>query len=886
MVSFLLFSLSTSVVAQNILATPLSVEFNELPLSDALFELSDRAGIGITFTEEVLPPDRTVTLFEPNITLGAALDLTLSGTGLGFEVIGRQIVLVPIRYFVYSGYLEDQSTGERLIGAAVYDPVSQTGVVTNEYGFFSLRLPAEPVRIRHAYLGYKSKEVDLRLRADRNATVGLEPSIDLAPVEVLARAEDKPILQLPTNAHRYTDKQLEKMTGPGGESDLLQSAQLLSGIQTGADGFGGLSVRGGSVDQNLFLLDGVPVYNGQHGLGLVSIYNSDAIRSATIYKGPFPARYGGRLSSVVDVRIKEGNSKEIIGAADVGLTSAKLTLEGPLVKDRSSFFVSGRRSLIDLFTRPFTRQQRAQTPGRAGEWAYFFEDINAKINYRFSDRDQVYLSLYRGGDQLSDEDSREQFQGDTLYFIETDERTRWGNTVGAFRWNHLFNPQLFGNLSLTFSRYDYNSRSYRDNQVMIQQVNLSSRESLLTDYRSNNQDLGARVDFDYLPSPTHHLRFGASWTHHEFQPGIVSLDNSFAENLDSLSEQTIETLLGSDPLVSDEVEAYLENDFEIVPRLYAQLGIRSTCLMVNGGNYWNMQPRGNLKFTPSDRLAIFVSGGRHVQTLHLLSNTGIGLPLDLWVTSTERVPPQTSWQVAGGVQWLSNEHWTLELEAYRKTMRNLITFEEGVIGNVNATSWQNRIRFGTGEAQGLEFRAAYVLPSTAIRLNYTYARATRQFPGINDGQPFPYRFDRRHMVSLSGFHEVNDRWLLRMSFQFGTGMAFTVPAQEFLFAIPGFFYRDVLTIFSERNRLRMPANHRLDIGAVYQLKGEKIRQQLSFGIYNVYNRTNPLYFGVGTRLDEVTGEPRRVYTQTSLFPIFPYVRYKMSFGGKSNVSNE
>ena len=864
--------------AQSPLDRRVDVAWTDLPLSDALFDLSERADVGITFNEEQLPTDHRVRLRVVQTRVDTILDEMLRGTPLSYRAVGQQIVIVdaaPVRY-TYSGYLQDRQTGERLIGAAVYDSTAQTGTTTNEYGFFSLGLPAGSSRIRYAYLGYKTQDRTLLLTEDRRETIELEPSIDLAPVEVLARTLDLPDHHRYANAHRTTAGQLQREPGLGGEADVLRSFQLLSGVQSGADGYGGLSVRGGSVDQNLFLLDGVPVYNGQHGYGLVSIYNTDAIRSATLYKGPFPARYGGRLSSVVDVRIKEGNNKHWQGAADVGLTSAKLTVEGPLARNRSSLFLSGRRSLIDVFSRPFSRNQRARNAGRVGEWAYRFDDLNAKVNFKLSERDKVYLSLYQGGDLLTDDDRTELSFNDTTNYVATEDRTRWGNTVGALRWNRTLSPRLFGNLALTFSRYRYSSRSFRDNRTFLRNE-LRNRESLLTNYQSNNQDLGVRLDFDYTADHNSRLRFGLNYTRHRFQPGIVTLDDLREENLDSLVKSSVALIEGSTPLRSDEAEAYVEREIYLTSWLHAHLGLRTTFLHVDGTTYWEPQPRAHLTATPFDEWTFFLSAGRHVQTLHLLSNTGIGLPLDLWVTSTERVRPQTSWQVAGGAQWMSGEHWTINVEGYRKVMRHLITFDEQVLSNVTASSWQDRIRSGSGDAWGVETRVAYVLPRTALRLNYTYAHTDREFSILNGGNAFPYRFDRRHALSLTGFHEFNRRWLVNWSFQYSSGMAFTIPTQEFLFTIPGFFFRDVLTIFSQRNQLRMPDQHRLDLGAIYNFGEEKTPQRLSFGIYNVYAKRNPLYFGVGSRLNPETGEAERFYTQTLLFRFFPYVRWRVEF---------
>ena len=848
----------------------------QVPLADALYELTERGDVSITFTNELLP-DRTVTLTLRDTPVRIVLDNLLLRTDLSYSLLDDQIILSrrppPVRTFHLSGYLQDAQSGERLIGANIYAPDLRAGVSTNEYGFYSIELPEGTARLRFSYLGYRPLEQQIEIARDRILTLGLEPALTLSAVTILGN--QKNLLHYRAYEEEIPPPLLEDVPGLGGDKDVLRTAQLLSGVQSGADGFGGMSVRGGNVDQNLYLLDGAPVYNGLHGYGLSSIYNSDAIRMARVYKGSFPARYGGRLSSVVDVHIKEGNLNRLRASADVGLTSAKLSVEGPLVKERTSFFVSARRSLFDLYTRAVSREIRQNDPGREGEWSYFYYDLNAKINHRFSDRDKVFLSFYRGGDQLRDLDQITQMQTDSFFRIRNEELTRWGNNVGAFRWNHLFGPTLFGNLTLTYSRYEYRSRSYLDNQFLTDGI-LQNRESVLLQYASNNQDLTAKLDFDFTPSNTQFIRFGLSMTRHRFQPGIISLDNESVANLDTLSEATIEEFLSSDALRSTEVEGYLENDLEFNDRLALNVGLRFTTLFVNGGSYATAQPRAALTYAPSGQWAFSIGGGRHVQTLHLLSNTGVGLPLDLWVTSTDRVRPQLSWQGTVGTIFRPNDFWTFELEGYRKSFRNLIAFQDGAISTVDATSWQDRIVTGSGESRGIEFRLSFQKPKTHLRFNYTYADSDRTFPDLNGGETFPYRFDRRHNLNFLLAQRFSDRWRGSLSFTYGSGMAFTVPAQEFLFAIPGFFFRDVLTIYSERNRLRMPANHRLDLGASYLFpEGKFLEKELSFGVYNAYNRTNPLYFGVGTRLNDETGLPRRVYTQTSLFPVFPYARFAL-----------
>ncbi|RMF29603.1 MAG: TonB-dependent receptor, partial [Bacteroidetes bacterium] len=424
--------------------------------------------------------------------------------------------------FTLSGFVEDAETGERIPGASVFSITGQIGSLSNEYGFFSLTLPAGAHRIGVSYLGYERMEQPIQLATDEHLNFELQPAF-LQEI-VVTTQPDSVLVESPSlSVEHISLENARKLPSLGGEADVVRLTYQLAGIQTASDGLGGLSVRGGNVDQNLFLLDGVPVYNPLHGVGISSVYNASAIRSAQLYKGVMPAKFGGRTSAVLDVQTKEGNSKALRLETDLGLTSGKVTVEGPLVKEKSSFFVSGRRAFYDFFVVPYTTRKRRED-FIDGFVSYFFYDLNLKVNHRFSERDRLYLSYYRGADDFLDVNEQEVRNLDTLVFFADNSQVFWGNVIASLRWNHTFSPRLFANTTLTYSKYAYRSQDFLNLTQTIDTLPPQVLDALVLGYNSNNKDLAANLDFDWFPHPGHRVEFGVAAVRHRFQPGVISLD--------------------------------------------------------------------------------------------------------------------------------------------------------------------------------------------------------------------------------------------------------------------------------------------------------------------------------------------------------------------------
>ncbi|MCK4879673.1 MAG: TonB-dependent receptor, partial [Bacteroidales bacterium] len=460
--------------------------------------------------------------------------------------------------YTFSGYIEDRATGEKLIAATVYDYLSEKGTSSNEYGFFSLTLPAGEVRLQLSYVGYNTFTETFMLTANRSMNISLEPMLTLEEVVITTNRPRDIVEDAQMSVVHIPIKEIKSIPMFMGEADVIKTIQLMPGVQSGTEGTSGIYVRGGGPDQNLFLLDGVPIYNANHLFGFFSVFNPDAISNITMTKGGFPAHYGGRLSSVVDIRLKEGNMKEFKGAGSIGLISSKLTLEGPIIKDRTSFIVSARRTYLDVLARPVIRNINKQN-GIDGLSGYYFYDLNAKINHKFSEKDRIYLSMYHGRDRLFINEEEKWIDNDTSYQRKSESGLHWGNLTTALRWNHLHGNKLFSNVSLIYSNYEFNT--FDDTQTL---VNGKYDVGYAYNYFSGIEDWGGVIDFDYRPAPSHTIRFGGKYLYHTFSPGIETLEST---------DDTLKMQFNSDPVYAHEYYFYGEDNFQLGSRIRANFGL-------------------------------------------------------------------------------------------------------------------------------------------------------------------------------------------------------------------------------------------------------------------------------------------------------------------------
>lgn len=755
-----------------------------------------------------------------------------------------------------SGYVQDSKTREKLIGATVYIPTLKIGTRTNAYGFYSLTytVPENDIQVKASYVGYALDSILLPKQSSTH-NFDLVQQKDLK--EIVVKAKRSESIQESTQMSKIDlpISTIKKLPAFLGEVDVLKAIQLLPGVQAGGEGQNGLYVRGGGPDQNLILLDGIPVYNASHLFGFFSVFNADAVNSVEVYKGGFPARYGGRLSSVIDIRMKEGDKSGIHGSLGIGLIASRLLLEGPIGKKKQngSWMISGRRTYIDVFTTPIIKAASEGT----GTGGYYFYDVNAKANYKIGKRDRVYLSSYLGNDKFyakGFEDGKETFKANI----------KWGNITALARWNHEFSPKVFGNLSATYSQYRFgvfNKITDRDFT--------GTATSFSALYSSSIKDWAAKYDVDFIPNPRHYIKAGASMTYHTFTPGAIQIKNS------DLPEEDLDTSFHVQH--TPELDIYVEDDIEITPNWKANVGLHFSGFITEKNFYTSLQPRLSTRYLLNKMLSLKASYCSMTQFIHLLTNNGIGLPTDLWVPVTDKIKPQTSQQGAIGAAYMLQDAYEISVEGYYKDMKNIIEYKDGT-SFINANqSWEDKVEMGHGWSYGAEFFIQKKTGRLTGMMGYTLSWTKRQFPTINFGKIFPYKYDRRHDFKIAAVYRLRKRIELSGEWIYGTGNAISMPMYRYSTSVnapgmPAYFTDNFF--YGERNSYRMRAYHRLDLGVnfIKQLrKGRERTWNISF--YNAYSRRNPYFIYSEYNFKE----NRYQFKQLSLFPILPAFSYNLKF---------
>ncbi len=869
-------------------------------LSDALVELSERSGVNIFFSNELVKG------LDANLEAGTysfeeALLSLLYGRQIKYKKINGYFVLyksvLPVQKFTISGYLEDATSGERLEYATIHDYVTAVGTETNSYGFYSLSLPAGDVDLTYRYLGYEQQIVRLSLVRDTQINMALLPSNLIPEVIVKAREVINPIEDFRFGQKQVQVRDLARLPALGGELDLYRYVEMEPGIQTGTDGVGGVHVRGGSNDQNLILMDGVPIYNPAHLLGIFSVFNPDMIRQAEIHKANFPARYGGRLSSVMDIKTREGNTQQFSGRVKVGLASANAVVEGPLFSGKSSFIVAGRWFLPSLFFRDISARYK-KTIEYEGDTYLNFHDLNVKWNWQVGPRDRIYLSYYQGRDLYEDftisntnQTSEILIDGEpTSVGIRTEQQfeknINWGNRIAAIRWNHQFSDKIFLNHNLFFSRYVLQSFEKNSFEQRIGEPLDEMREGFdVQEFTSSIEDIGYRLQIDMIPSLAHFIRVGGYVTSHTFLPKSITFNEESKIDDFYIEEGLLENTLFSEfEIDATEWGLFIEDDWKIVPdHLLLNAGMHLGGFWVKGKSYVYPQFRALLNYMPSSVFSVQAGISQMTQFLHLLTNSGIGLPTDLWVPATDQVEPQSSLQASIGFRYRPVKQLSFELEAYTKNLRRLIAFQEGAsflvpagplaTSILDAANWEDKITTGSGISRGIEAMATFQGRKLFARAAYAFSDAERTFPEINFGESFPYRYNRRHSLSLQASVQLGRKLSLKTNWVYGTGNHITLAESKF--SHPGDIFPEVGITFGSRNGYLLPSYHRLDLGAELQLgSGNKIwNHAIYLDIYNVYNRENPFYISLVENAVEGTFS----FKQFSVFRILPSIGYAIRF---------
>lgn len=761
--------------------------------------------------------------------------------------------------FTLSGYVRDSLSGETLIGATVSVNGHGKGIVSNQFGFYSITLPRGTYPVMVTFAGYQAVETEINLTRNIEQSFYLSAKPVLQEVIVSARRRDGNVTNAQMGKIDLSITQVKSLPVLLGETDLLKTLQLLPGVRNAGEGNTGLYVRGGGPDQNLILLDDAIVYNTGHLFGFFSIFNSDAIKNISLIKGGMPAQYGGRLSSVLDVAMKEGNLNKFEVEGGIGAIASRLSIQGPIKKNKSSFIISGRRTYIDLLVKPFIKSN-SDFYGSG----YYFYDFNAKVNYIFSDKDRLYASGYLGRDVFTYRNARRVFKADIP----------WGNSTATLRWNHVFNRKLFANTTLVYNDYAF-SFGATQNDFNIKLA-------------SGIHDWNAKTDLDFYPSTQHKVRFGAAFTYHTFTPNVLSGnqgDNQFTPN------NAMRKYAGESGI-------YLQDDWDISDRIKINAGLRYSRFVqlgpykifatdINGNKadsisygrnkpvkaYGGFEPRFTLRYAINDETSLKAGVTRNLQYIHLVSNAGSTLPTDLWVPSTYRVKPQESWQYAAGFfKNFNNNMLETSLEVYYKQMNNQIEYREGYTPSLKDP--ETDFVFGKGWSYGTELFLNKTKGRLTGWIGYTLSWTWRKFDTLNEGLKYPSKYDRRHDLSVVATYQLNKKWKLSGVFVYGSGNAVSLP--ERFYVIGGILTQE----YSRINQYRLAPYHRMDISAIYTPRTRpdaRFKTNWVFSVYNVYSRLNPYFIYFSQDGSPYNGSLTIKAEQVSLFPIIPSITWNFRF---------
>ena len=874
-----------------LLALPLGAQQK---LKDEMAALEKEYGIHFVYDAHIRTDVRAGAPLQAG-SLDARLDALLEGTDLRFEKNGKYVILKQKRRFSISGYITDAATGETLIGAGIVDEGGagrardREGTVTNSYGFYSLTLPEGEHRLRFSFIGYAAKEVRLNLDGSRTLNLTLKPDAVIRAATVTGEKETG-VRSAGLGALEMPQSVLRRAPVLFGESDVLKALQLLPGVQAGNGLSSGVYVRGGGPDENLILLDGIPLYNVDHMGGIFSVFSPEAVKKVTLYKSSFPARYAGRTSSVVDVRTNDGNTEGLHGSVTAGLLAEKIHLDGP-IGENTTFSVSGRMLHTGLLD-PLIRGA-FHSPVN-----YWFYDTNAKLVHRFGDRDRLYAGFYHGRDTFLNDQESKSF---THYYDKNyaaydrygDDRKHfglhWGNTVAALRWNHVFGGRLFSNTSASLTRYRVRMASESEERVDDSGYRTSVYSS--SEFLSGITDLALRTDFEYTPSAAHAIRFGASLTRHVFVPDGQTLSRRETEQERTLRDTVLFHYDGT-YMPGYEGSAYLEDEISAGDRLTFHPGVHFSLFGTGGKAYPSLQPRLAARWAMTDAVTLKAGYARMAQYVHLLPSGRTSLPTDVWVPITRNIPPQTADQYSAGVYYTGLPLWSISLEGYYKDLRNILELRNSRLAFAGADHWEETVATGIGRSYGVELLVERTAGQMTGWFSYTLSKSERRIPdgSVNHGEWFPYINDRRHKISLYADYSFNPRVDISATWQFATGNRMTLPTRHSIVlseesGTEGKPYPEEFLYAPSRNNYVLPPTHRLDVSVNFRKKKTRGERIWNVGIYNVYAARNPdMAIAMANWRESadrvhIPGYPAgRIYVEiTSFLTVIPSFSYTRTF---------
>ncbi len=812
--------------------------------------------------------------------IDADLSTVFSGSGIDWSRNGNYVVLTPRKPITVNGHITDAQTGETLIAAGVLsDATHNSGAVTNNFGYYTLTIPGKataenrPIHFQYSYVGYETQEVTLQDPKDTVINIALKPSAEISEAVIVAR-KDAGIQSTNIGAIEVPLKQIQNTPMLFGEADIIKVIQMMPGVQGGMEGFAGMYVRGGGPDENLVLLDGIPIYNMNHMLGLFSIFQPEAVKKVTLYKGAFPARYGGRVSSILDIRTNDGNMKETKGMFSVGLLSDKFHLEGPIIKDRLSYSVSAR-GMHTVFLDPVIRLAVNDI-----YFNYFYYDFSGKITWRISDSDRLYFGVYSGADRFQAKYDEEYGVGESA--LES-FGMNWGNNVASVRWNHVFGNRLFANTTVAFNRYKAKTFSVSNDYGFLANGSKYAVE-YDSEYGSGIRDYSAKIDFDYNPNPSHLIKFGTEYIFHNFIPESMTVADNQIEAGTAVVDTTY-NVYDTKRYPGHELSVYAEDDIRLGEYLTVNPGVRASWFNTEGKNYFSVQPRASAKLAFSSGIAFKAGYARMAQYVHLLTSGMLSLPTDMWVPITKNIRPVISDQYSVGAYYDGLKGWEFSLEGYWKNMRNVLEYKDGTMILGMSGGWENKVSMGEGRALGMELYVEKTAGALTGWLSYTLAKSDRRFPdgSINSGKAFPYKYDRRHNFNINLSYELSKKIDFNASWSYLSGNMATVPERYIFVTDPvSTGYDDGYSIseaehVTSRNNYRLPPSHRLNLGVNFRKTTKRNNERIwNVSLYNAYNRMNPnIAYMTRGYIPEIGDS--LVIEQVTLLPILPSFSYTLKF---------
>lgn len=871
-----------------------TLNMQKASVREILDEIQKQTGVTFSYESSLLSGLQKTTFRADDEALTDCLTRLFANLPVVYKMTGNVVVLKrKPKQVTVSGFVRDKRSAESLIGASVYEAHSRVGTASNNFGFFSLTLPPGDITIRSSYIGYTSHQHILNgLERDTVLAIELEPSASLEEVVITGQSNDKQsVLSTQMGALEINQQTIRSTPVMFGEADIIKTLQLTPGVSAGTEGTAGMYVRGGNVDENLFLIDGNPVYQINHIGGIFSAFNPEAISGMDFFKSGFPSRYGGRLSSVVDVHTKEGNMKEYHGSASIGLISGNLNFEGPIIKDRTSFNIGLRRTWLDVLSAPAVAiaNKITKKDGTRLRARYAFHDLNLKVNHIFNDRSRMYLSLYNGNDVLKggstdfpDQDS------DNNYNYDSDVSLRWGNIMATAGWTYVFNNRLFGKVSGVFTRYHSRLRNTEHDVVGNE-----GDEDYSDSFRENETntgitDLGLRTSFDYLPASAHHIRFGGDYLVHRFHP---EYNRSVAYEKNEETSVEIGQEFANDLLWGHEAGVYAEDDWTLSSAVRLNAGLRFSLFNVQGKTYTGLEPRVSLRWLLDDNLSFKASYSRMNQYVHLISNSFISLPTDAWMPVTRKLKPLISDQVSAGFYYNLNKEYNFSVEGYYKTLDNLLEYRDGHTFTPSFVNWEDKLTAGEGRSYGAEFMVRKETGRTTGWVGYGLSWSDRQFDELNQGARYPARFDNRHKLNIVVMHKISPKVELSAAWSYASGNHVTLSLENYYENGTGsptnndnryMGASESIDYYEGRNNYQLPAYHRLDLGIkIYRPKKKGRMGIWTVSIYNVYSRMNPfmIYKSDKTVPDPGSsyGKNVPVFKTIGIMPIIPSISYTYKF---------